>query len=150
MTWTVSDVMTKNVGTVDEPKTAGAVTTTGDTVLAAAASLMFQHHATVLGVVDSHNRLVGTVTRSQVLKAFLRSDRSIRSEILKIVREPAATGWGSVQVEIVRGLVQLHGEIETEAGAERLIRLIGGVPGVVGVENNLSTPAAGKTARRSA
>jgi CBS-domain-containing membrane protein len=144
MTWTVSDVMTKNVDTADEPKTAGAVTTTGDTVLAAAASLMFQHHATVLGVVDSHNRLVGTVTRSQVLKAFLRSDRSIRREILKMVSGPAA-GWGVVQVEVVRGLVQLDGEIETEAGAERLIRLIGGVPGVVGVENHLSTPAAEKT-----
>ena len=144
MTWTVSDVMTKHVDTPGEPNTEGAVTTTGDTVLAVAASLMFQHHATVLGVVDSHNRLVGMVTRSQVLKAFLRSDRSIRSEILKIVSEPSASR--SIQVEVVRGLVQLHGEIASEARAERLIRLIGGVPGVVGVESNLSTPAAGKIA----
>jgi CBS domain-containing protein len=164
MTWTVSDVMTKNVDTGDEPKAAGAVTTTGDTALAVAASLMFQHHATALPVVDSHNRLVGTVTRSQVLKAFLRSDRSIRREILKIVaaasvlrdvgpREegarrfgPAAAGRGRVEVEVVSGLVQLHGEINSRVKAERLIRLIRSVPGVVGVESHLSAPAAGKPA----
>lgn len=142
MTWTVSDVMTKNTTTFRE--TTAAITTTGDTALAVAASLMFQHHATTLRVVDSHNRLVGTVTRSQVLKAFLRSDRSIRREILKIVSEPAA-GGGKIEVEVVRGLVQMHGEIDSEARVERLTRLIGGVPGVVGVESHLSTPAAGKT-----
>jgi CBS domain-containing protein len=146
MTWTVSDVMTKNVATADEPKTPGAVTTTGDTTLAVAASLMFQHRATVLPVVDSHNRLVGTVTRSQVLKAFLRSDGSIRREILKIVVEPAAAGGPAVEVKVVRGLVQLRGEIESGTKAERLIQLIRGVPGVVGVESQLSTPATGETA----
>jgi CBS domain-containing protein len=141
MTWTVSDVMTKSVATADQPMTTGAVTTTGDTTLAVAASLMFQHHATVLPVLDSHNRLVGTVTRSQVLKAFLRSDRSIRTEILKTVVEPAIAGGGAVEVEVVRGLVQLRGEIGSGAKAERLIRLIRGVPGVVGVESSPRTRA---------
>jgi CBS domain-containing protein len=144
MTWTVSDVMTRNTKTSRE--TTAAITTTDDTALAVAASLMFQHHATVLGVVDSHNRLVGTVTRSQVLKAFLRSDRSIRREILKVVGQPAAAGAGGVEVEVVRGLVQLQGKIESHVKAERLISLIRAVPGVVGVESRLNAPAAKKTA----
>lgn len=144
MTWKVSDVMTKN--TKISRETAAAITTADDTPLAVAASLMFQHHATLLGVVDSHNRLVGTVTRSQVLKAFLRSDRSIRREILKIAGQPAGAGAGRVEVEVVRGLVQLHGKFGSEANEERLIRLIRGVPGVVGVESRLSAPAAEKTA----
>lgn len=144
MTWTVSDVMTKSTTTSREP-TAG-ITTTGDTPLSVAASLLFQHHATVLGVVDSHNHLVGTVTRSQVLKAFLRSDRAIRREILKVVGRPPAAGAERVEVEVVRGLVQLQGEIASEVKAEQLIRLIRAVPGVVGVESRLSAPAAKKTA----
>jgi CBS domain-containing protein len=138
--------MTRNAATVDEPKPTGAVTTTGDTALAVAASLMFQHHAMVLPVVDSHNRQVGTVTRSQLLKAFLRSDRSIRTEILKTVVEPAIAGGGAVEVEVVRGLVQIRGEIRSGAKAERLIRLIRGVPGVVGVESRLSIRATPDTA----
>jgi CBS domain-containing protein len=144
MTWTVSDVMTKSTTTSRGP-TAG-ITTTGDTPLAVAASLLFQHHATVLGVVDSRNHLVGTVTRSQVLKAFLRSDRAMRREILKVVGRPAAARVGRVEVEVVRGLVQLQGEIESEVEAERLTSLIRAVPGVVGVESRLSAPAAKKTA----
>lgn len=143
MTWTVSDVMTRSTTTSREP-TAG-ITTTGDTPLAVAASLLFQHHATVLGVVDSRNHLVGTVTRSQVLKAFLRSDKAIRREIVKVVGQTDA-GAGRVEVEVVRGLVQLQGEIESEVKAERLTRLIRAVPGVVGVESRLSAPAAKKTA----
>jgi hypothetical protein len=72
-------------------------------------------------------------------EAFLRSDRSIRTEILKTVVAPAIAGGGAVEVEVVLGLVQLRGEIGSGAKAERLIRLIRDVPGVVGVESRLST-----------
>src|SRR5450759_3678679 len=50
-----------------ELMTASVVTTTAGAPLAAAASLMFQHHLKVLPVVDSGQRLVGMVNRAQVL-----------------------------------------------------------------------------------
>jgi CBS domain-containing protein len=140
MTWTVSDVMTRNVGTPSEPMTAGGVTTTGGTSLAVAASLMFQHHATELPVVDSQNRLVGTVSRSQVLKAFLRRDPSIQKEIRMVLGKPESAGRGNVEAEVVRGVVHLHGEVDSEAAVAQLVRLVAGVPGVVGVESHLNLP----------
>jgi CBS domain-containing protein len=63
--------------------TADVVTTTASAPLPAAASLMFQLHLKVLPVVDSDHRLVGMVSRAQVLKVFLRSDESIRREIAR-------------------------------------------------------------------
>jgi CBS-domain-containing membrane protein len=139
MTWKVSDVMTKaEATTAGELMTAGVVTTTASTPLATAASLMFQHHVKVLSVVDSDNRLVGLVSRSQLLRIFLRNDESIRREIVRDLRNKKVRGCGNVAAEVLDGVVHLHGEVQAGSPTDLLMRLVAGVPGVVGVESHLS------------
>lgn len=140
MTWKVSDVMTKaEATTAGELMTAGVVTTTASTPLATAASLMFQHHVKVLSVVDSDNRLVGLVSRSQLLRIFLRNDESIRREIVRdYLRKKKVRGCGNVEAEVLDGVVHLYGEVQTGSPTDLLMRLVAGVPGVVGVESHLS------------
>ena len=136
MTWTVSDVMTNDaaaLGQAAELVASSIVTTTATTSLANAASLMFQHRIQRLPVVDSENRPVGVVSRTQLLKVFLRSDELIRREIVRIVHEIDAGRSSSFEVEVTGGLVSLQGEVETRSLLESLSQSIASVPGVVGV-----------------
>ncbi len=114
------------------------VTTTQDAPLAAAASLMFAHRLKVLPVVDSENRLVGIVTRAHVLEVFLRSDESLRREIARGLLEIPPTVRGSVEVDVVDGVVNLRGQVETGSLADLISRMVAGTPGVVGVESHLT------------
>ncbi len=136
MTWTVSDVMTKDaasVGHAADMVGSAVPTTTPGTSLANAASLMFQHRVERLPVVDSENKPVGIISRKQVLKVFLRSDELIRREIVRVVHEVAAGRANGVDVEVTGGLVSLRGEVETRNFLGRLVQRIATVPGVVGV-----------------
>ncbi len=124
--------------TAGELMTADVVTTTASTPLATAASLMFQHRAKVLPVVDSENRLVGIVSRSHVLEVFLRSDESIRREVARdYLHDMPLIGRGHVEAEVMDGVVHLYGEVETGSLTGLLVRLVAGVPGVVGVTSHL-------------
>lgn len=122
--------------TVGEVMTGKPITTTADMPLNTAASLMFEHHLKVLPVVDSSKRLVGTVTRSQVLNVFLRSDESIRREVVRELRLVPEIVRGAVEVEVTEGVVHLNGEVEKDSATELLTRIVSGIPGVVGVVMN--------------
>ena len=137
MTWTVSDIMTNDaaaLGQAAELVASSVVTTTATTSLANAASLMFQHRIQRLPVIDSENRPVGIISRTQLLKVFLRSDELIRREIVRIVHDVTAVKGNHVEVDVTDGLVSLRGEVETRNLLGSLIQRIAGVPGVVGVK----------------
>ena len=61
--------------------TAPAVTVTPQTTLTEAARLMHRRHVKRLPVVDDEGRLVGIVSRADLLHLFLRSDESIAREV---------------------------------------------------------------------
>ena len=126
--------------------TTDVVTTTADTPLAAAASLMFEHRVQVLPVVDSEKRLAGMVNRAQILKVFLRSDESIRREIVRALADMPLIGHRAVDVEVNEGVAQLHGEVETGSLIEIVGRLVSSVPGVVGVQSDLKVTSELETA----
>jgi CBS domain-containing protein len=126
--------------------TTDVVTTTADTPLAAAASLMFEHRVQVLPVVDSEKRLAGMVNRSQILKVFLRSDESIRREIVRALVDMPLIGRGDVDVEVNEGVAQLHGGVATGRLTEIVSRLVSSVPGVVGVQSHLTVSSELETA----
>lgn len=155
---TVADLM-RTVADADRaaPRVAGdvmtaEVVTIGQTAtIAAAARLMFEKNVKRLPVVDASKRLVGVVSRSDVLRVFLRSDESIRKEIAHgILDEMPLLGRGRVQVDVKEGVVRLQGEVDNGNLTNLLVRLIAGVPGVVGVDNHLRRPAAEVSEPRSA
>jgi len=124
---TAADVMTKEVVAVAPGAT-----------VAAAARLMFEHRVKRLPVVDSSNRLIGIVSRADVLRIFLRTDESIRKEVAHgLLNELPLLGRGRVQVTVKDGVVRLDGEVESGSLTGLLLRLVAAVPGVVGVENHL-------------
>jgi len=124
---TAADVMTKEVVAVAPGAT-----------VAAAARLMFEHRVKRLPVVDSSNRLIGIVSRADVLRIFLRTDESIRKEVAHgLLNELPLLGRGRVQVTVKDGVVRLDGEVESGSLTGLLVRLVAAVPGVVGVENHL-------------
>jgi len=118
---------------VGEAMTGEPITTTAETPLNTAASLMFEHHLKMLPVVDSAKRLVGTVTRSQVLNVFLRSDESIRREVARELRLVPEIVRGTVEAEVSDGVVHLRGAVGNEDAIDLLTRITSGIPGVVGV-----------------
>jgi CBS domain-containing protein len=103
-----------------------------------AARLMHKRAVKRLPVVDAHGRLVGIVSRHDLLKTFLRSDESIRREIAEDLLAKAL--WidrRTVDVEVRDGVVALTGELETKSLADLVTRLTAAVEGVVGVDARL-------------
>ena len=107
--------------------------------LSEAARLMHKRAVKRLPVLDPTGRLVGIVSRHDLLKAFLRSDESIRSEVNENLL--GSTLWidsRTVDVEVLDGVVVLTGELETKSLADLLTRLVSSVEGVVAVDSRLA------------
>jgi CBS domain-containing protein len=116
-----------------ELMTTDPITTSASSPLAAAASLMFQHHVKVLPVIDPQRHVVGVVSRAQILKVFLRSDESIRKEVVRSLGEAPSIALPESEIEVREGVVQAHGVAESDSAAQLIVRRVTAIPGVVGV-----------------
>jgi CBS-domain-containing membrane protein len=118
------------------------VTVFPDTPISVAVRQMFQHRINRLPVVDRDRSLVGIISRSDVLRMFLRSDVSIRREVTNAVAgDMPFIGKGTVWARVTDGVVTLDGEVEPGTLTDILLRLVASVPGVVGVRNRLKVRA---------
>ena len=116
--------------------TSPAVTIHPDASLATAAGLMSAHHLRRLPVVDPEGKLLGVVSRRDLLSVFLRPDTEIAHQAREIVTEVLATGPTGVEVAVHNGVVTLTGEPELAADNDLIqvaVRLIRDVDGVVDV-----------------
>ena len=118
--------------------TAPAVSIDRKAAISTAAHLLHERHVKRLPVVDAAGLVVGIVTRSDVLKVFMRSDESTRTEIIDdlIVK----TLWmdpTDLTVEVVAGVVKLGGTVDRRSDIPILRHLIQAVDGVVAVAEEL-------------
>lgn len=92
-----------------------------------------------LPVTDGEGRVVGVVSRGDLLSPFLRTDEEIRREIAEVViwRGMWADPHGIV-VGVDRGVATLSGEVENEAEKTILLDVVRRVDGVVGIEDRLT------------
>ncbi|MEH1058926.1 CBS domain-containing protein [Micromonospora sp. CPCC 206171] len=117
-----------------ELMTAPAVTTYPESSLPAAARLMDQEVVKRLPVLDDLGRLVGIVTRSDLLRVHLRSDAEIREDVVQeVLRRVLAVRDGLVTVRVRDGEVILDGRLDRRSAAYLAVRLAGQVSGVVRV-----------------
>ena len=124
---------------VGDAMTAPAITVPAYCSVAHAARIMSEHGINRLPVVKG-DEVVGIVTRTDLVRAFVRSDEEIRREIREdLLRD---TLWleapAAVDVDVKRGVVSLNGHVETSSDASLLVRLVGRVPGVVSVLADLN------------
>jgi osmotically-inducible protein OsmY len=83
--------------------------------------------------------LVGIVTRADLVRAFVRTDRQLADEIREHVLLKSL--WippGNVNVAVDEGVVTLSGEVENRTTAEMLPDLVQRVPGVVAVRSDVT------------
>jgi CBS domain-containing protein len=124
----VGDVMATKVETVSETDTVAAV-----------AHMMLRHNVKRLPVIDEKGRLVGIVSRADVVKSFVRDDASIVSDVEAllanrvIIVEP-----GALTVSSEGGVVALTGEVDTRSEADALAEVVAHLDGVLRVDNRLS------------
>jgi CBS-domain-containing membrane protein len=102
--------------------------------VAVAARLMDTERVKRLPVVDEQGRLVGIVSRSDLLRPYLRSDEDIREDITEGVL--IRTMWMDPRdftVAVDQGIVTIHGEVERRSTVPILVGIVRSVPGVVDV-----------------
>jgi CBS-domain-containing membrane protein len=125
-----------------ELMSAPGITVMGPTPLVAAARIMESAGLKRLPVVDDLGRLIGMVTRRDLLKVFLRSDAEICQEILaEAVGGLVGVDAARLRVEVDDGVVTLLGEVERASVIPSVIRQIERVDGVVDVVSHLSASA---------
>lgn len=118
--------------------TAPAVTVDPREDVAHAARLMRRHGVKRLPVVDAHGRLIGIVSRGDLLKPYLRSDDEIRATVVRhVLAGEMCIDPLSVRVESRDGVVTLAGEMENEFVARDTARLVRELDGVVDVVDHL-------------
>ena len=104
-----------------------------------AATMMVDKGVNRLPVVDDAGKLVGIVTRFDLVRAFVRSDDDLADEIRgEVLRRWLRHEADNVRVEVDRGMVQLTGLVETQTDAESIPILVRHVPGVVSVLSRVS------------
>jgi len=128
--------------------TAGALMTTPaitigpDATIPAAARLMNTHHLRRLPVVDGHGKLVGIVSRRDLLTVFLRPDADIINDVRQVLDEIPIADPKDVIVTVHYGVITLTGTMRPEPGDSHdliplALRLIWDIDGVVDVVNRL-------------
>ena len=124
------------------PHSAGEVmrqsvyTLTGDTDATAAARLMLRHRLKSVPVVDG-DRVVGMVTRRDLLRLLARSDEDIRADLERRVAQELEALRQAV-VEVRDGVVTVDADGPCRQLVEQLART---VPGVVEVRSRRPDPA---------
>jgi CBS domain-containing protein len=119
-----------------------AVTIGPDASVTHAARLMYTRRVKRLPVTNDDGRLIGIVTRSDVLSVYSRPDAEIQRDITqdlilgKLRCDPAA-----VTVTVKDGIVTIEGTPETAVVGHDLINDARHVEGVVAVRDRLSYPA---------
>ncbi|MGH2709893.1 MAG: BON domain-containing protein [Actinomycetota bacterium] len=103
-----------------------------------AARVMLRNGVTRLPVVDVASKVIGIVTRTDLLRPFLREDAEIRKEIVEdVILDTMWIDPSTMDVSVERGVVTLKGTVETKTTKDVLVKLVHRVDGVVGVRDEV-------------
>ncbi len=118
--------------------TAPAITIGPDAAVEEAARLMYDRRVKRLPVVNQIGRLVGIVSRTDVLAVYSRPDEQIRDEIISAVLPGiVAKPWRDLGVTVTDGVVTVSGAPLSEQTTRAIMAAVRHVQGVVGVRDRL-------------
>ena len=116
-----------------------AITISPAAPLHEAARLMHDRQVKRLVVADDAGKLVGIVSRGDVLRVFLRPDADIKRAVLEgLVERVLWLEHDKLETKVTDGVVTLSGRMDRRTDVELLARLVADIDGVVGVDNRLA------------
>ncbi|MFF5958415.1 CBS domain-containing protein [Streptomyces luteogriseus] len=125
--------------TAGQLMSAPPVTAHAEDTIVEAARTMARRGVNRLPVLDEEDRLVGILTRRDLLRVFLRPDASIRDEVTDEVL--VRVRWlmpHSIDVAVADGVVTLSGRLERRSEAEIVVAMTRQIDGVVAVVDELT------------
>lgn len=143
LAWRLRERSKASACTAAELMTSPAVTVRADADVAKAARLMRDRNVRRLPVTGADGRLVGIVSRTDVLSVYERPDEQIHDEITtgviagRFLLDPL-----DFDVTVTSGIVTIAGRVESGAVALSLLAAIRNVEGAVAVRDRLSYPPA--------
>jgi CBS domain-containing protein len=131
--------------TAGELMTAPAITVGPHVTVHAAGRLMSTNHVRLLPVVNERARLIGVVSRRDLLALFLRPDEDIAADVRQVLDEILLAEPGEADVAVRDGIVTLTGTLDPTRGTHGdlipvAIRLLWDVDGVVDIIDRLGQP----------
>jgi CBS domain-containing protein len=108
--------------------------------VASAAGLMLEHGVNRLPVVNGGGRLVGIVTRADLVRAFARTDEQIVADAREQIAMQQALAGDANAVDIIvkDGDAVITGAVRRRSDADVIPHLVRLVPGVVAVRSELT------------
>ncbi|MFE7931299.1 CBS domain-containing protein [Streptomyces sp. NPDC057456] len=135
----LSDLAKAGAVTAEELMSSPAITVHGTTTLAEAARIMARRGVKRLPVIDDEGMLQGVVSRSDLLKVFLRNDEELTEEVRhEVVDRLFPLSADHIRVEVAEGVVTLTGWVDGPRLVPVAERLARAVEGVVDVRCHLS------------
>ena len=122
--------------TAREAMTGAADTASPDDNLAFIARHMIEHHHKRLPVV-SEGKVVGVVSRHDLLKPFHRSDADVQKDVEALLADPLRVPEHEVKAFVNGGVVTLVGDVTFPIDAAVIGHVVAQVRGVIGLDNKL-------------
>jgi CBS domain-containing protein len=123
--------------------TSPAVTIGPDEPVTRAARLMYSRRVKRLPVTDKDGKLIGIVSRADVLSVYGRPDAGISHEITQdLILNTYLCDPAHFTVTVTDGIVTIEGAPETTAAGHDIIESARHVEGVVAVRDRLTYPSA--------
>ena len=124
--------------TVESVMTHRLIVTHAGTKVAEAARQMTESKVKRLPVVDGEMRIVGIVSRADIMAAFARPDDVIEDQIRNdVIRRVLMLDPALVKVSVRDGVAHLAGDVPTATDSRLLTELSGRLEGVVRVESDV-------------
>jgi CBS domain-containing protein len=101
---------------------------------------MNQRHIKRLPVVDREGKLIGIVSRADLLRVFLRPDAEIATEASAVLTDILLADPAEAHATARDGVVTLSGRLASQDRTEAAVRLTEAINGVVAVTSKLTAP----------
>jgi len=122
----IRDVMTREVVTAMPTTPVGEI-----------AQLLTTHRISAVPIVDHAGRLLGIVSRTDLIRPLTRPDEAIRQDIIDELRHTLWIEPRELQVHVDAGVVTLSGAVGRRSTAAIAARLTDTIPGVVAVVDRI-------------
>jgi CBS domain-containing protein len=136
--WKLSQKSKATAVTAGQLMTSPAVTIHADAPVTAAAKTMQDRSLKRLPVVDEGDKLIGIVSRVDVLSVYERPDSAIQADIQRLISDEFALPPERIAVTVTAGIVTLTGGIPSREMALTLVAQTRNVDGVVATRDRLT------------